>query len=204
MSVGIIDCGLGNISSVRKMCEAAGADVVVVRTPEDLAVAERIILPGVGAFDEGISRLKDAGLFDSIRLFSNEKRRPILGICLGMQMLGEGSEEGRHSGLGLIRARCFKFDVDEIDLKVPHMGWNTLTVGQNHPVFQLSDSARFYFVHSYFMRCTQDNNVLATCKYGVHFTAAVVNNNVIGVQFHPEKSHRFGLELMGKFISWEP
>jgi glutamine amidotransferase len=195
---------LGNIGSVKKMCEVAGADVVIVRTPEDLAVAERIILPGVGAFDEGISRLKDAGLFDSIRLYSNEKQRPILGICLGMQMLGEGSEEGALPGLGLIPSRCLKFKDDIIGCKVPHMGWNTLLISQDHPVFQLSDSARFYFVHSYFMKCTQAKNVIAACKYGVHFTAAVANNNVIGVQFHPEKSHRFGLALMEKFIGWEP
>ena len=204
MNVGVIDCGLGNIGSVRKMCDMAGGNTYIARTPKDLEAAERIILPGVGAFDEGMNRLQESGLKDGILSFAKEKKKPILGICLGMQMLGLGSEEGSQAGLGLIQSTCVKFNFNEIGLKVPHMGWDNINREITHPLLRsVTNLSRYYFVHSYYMECSSQENVLATCSYGAKFTVAVANHNVSGVQFHPEKSHKYGLALFKDFMRWE-
>jgi len=199
--ISVVDYGVANLGSILNMLKRIGAKADLVSTPEGVACAESIILPGVGSFDHGVSALQDSGLSEAIRKRILDDEVSILGICLGMQLLGLGSTEGVLSGLGLIDARCERFSFGENDsLKIPHMGWNTLIQKKNDRILEgLDDTARFYFVHSYHMVCTDPDDVLATTDYGGEFTAMVQRDNITGVQFHPEKSHRFGMQLLRNF-----
>ena len=199
--VAIINYGLGNLGSIANMLKVIGEKSVITAEKNEIEAADRIILPGVGAFDAGMERLAEAGLVDVLREQALEKKKPILGICLGMQLLGRKSEEGRLEGLGLIPFDNIRFRLEESDLKVPHMGWDIVTFQQKNPLLEeIEGTQRYYFVHSYHARCDAPENVLMTCDYGYEFAAAVVQDNIYGVQFHPEKSHDFGMALLNNFV----
>lgn len=198
--VGIIDYGLGNLGSIQNMIKAIGEKSVISSMPEELDKCDRYILPGVGAFDAGMSKLNESGLVDYIKSKATNEKRPILGICLGMQLLGRRSEEGNLLGLGLIPFDNIRFRLDDTDLKIPHMGWDIVDIKQDNPLITgLTGTQRYYFVHSYHAKCDSKENVLMTCDYGYEFAASVVKGNIMGVQFHPEKSHDFGMALLRNF-----
>jgi glutamine amidotransferase len=200
--IAIVDYGLGNPESVKNMLRKAGADSLITADHDQLAAADKLILPGVGAFGRGMDNLRNAQL-DVVIKSQIEAGVKLLGICLGAQLLTEYSEENTCEGLGLIAAETLKFNGLPAPLKVPHMGWNEIEVMQNHPLFNgAAQNQRYYFVHSYYMRCKHPENVLCLANYGAPFAAGIVNGNVAGVQFHPEKSHVFGLALMKNFIAW--
>lgn len=197
----IIDYGLGNLGSIQNMLDVIGENAIISSDAEDIKKCDHLILPGVGAFDAGMKLLNEKNL---ITVIKNEAQsgKPVLGICLGMQLLGNKSEEGQLSGLGLIPFESKKFSFDkESKLKIPHMGWDIVSFKQQVPLIDgLIGTQRYYFVHSYHAVCDSDENVLMTCDYGYEFAASVVNKNVYGVQFHPEKSHDFGMALLRNFV----
>lgn len=200
MTVGIVDYGLGNLGSVRNMLGRIGTPTVELRTAADIAGADKVLLPGVGAFDSGVARLKGAGLFDALRNFA-ETGRPLLGICLGMQLLLDASDEGAQGGLGLIPGRSTRFD-ESTGIRVPHMGWNFATPVRDDPlVAELPDDSRFYFVHSYRVVPEHAEHTLATTDYGGTFASMIRAGNVMGAQFHPEKSHTFGMTILKNFAT---
>ncbi|WP_407355278.1 imidazole glycerol phosphate synthase subunit HisH [Methanolobus sp. WCC5] len=195
----IIDYGLGNLRSVRKGLEHAGASVLISSDPEEIRNAEGVILPGVGAFRDAMKNVEAlrATIDDYVA-----SGKPMLGICLGQQMMMSTSEEGGITeGLGLVKGKVLRFPHSE--LKVPHMGWNSIRITQQHPLFEgMDDGAFLYFVHSYYVD-TAEKNTLLSCEYGTGFAAAIVNDagNVIGTQFHPEKSGDVGLKILKNFVA---
>lgn len=200
--ISILSYGCGNISSIANMFRVLGIETRIVQTPEQVLQAEKLILPGVGAFDYGMGRLDEAGLIDALNHVAHQKRIPILGICLGMQLMCRMSEEGKRPGLNWVDAEVkrFVFPEEQQHLKVPHMGWNNLQIARENPIVVPEDERqRFYFVHSYFVRCNDASDVLATSHFGHDFVASFNKSNLYGVQFHPEKSHRYGLALMKRF-----
>ncbi len=202
--ISVVDYNMGNIGSIVNILRYVGCtDVKVTTSKEDIDKADKLILPGVGAFDEGIRALKRQGLFEAIREAAETRKIPIMGICLGMQLLGISSEEGKEEGFGLIPFSCKKFSVD--GLKVPHMGWDYVEVknGDTRLTRDVPRVQRYYFVHSYHAVCTDERNVLMTCDYGETFPAAVYSENVYGFQFHPEKSHQFGKRIFMNFVGME-
>jgi len=199
----IIDYGLGNLGSVANMLKKIGVQAVVSSDPVVIASADKLILPGVGSFDTGMKNLKERGLLSLLNDRVLNDKISILGVCLGMQLLGKRSEEGLLPGLNWLDAETirFKFEDDKANLKIPHMGWNTLNVCQRHPLLAgLELDNRFYFVHSYHVACKNPPNILAQTTYGFDFTSAVLKENIMGVQFHPEKSHKFGMRLLKNFV----
>lgn len=203
----VVDYGMGNVGSVLNILRKCGGEAKISTGPEDLLKASRIILPGVGAFDDGINNLKRSGYLPLLNQCVLEHKVPILGICLGMQLFSRTSEEGKESGLGWLDAQTVRFSFDdlEVKLKIPHMGWNTVHICQKSTLFKNpEDERRFYFVHSYHMQCNDPADMLTTTTHGVEFTSAVCRGNILGTQFHPEKSHRFGLEFFQKFLLWSP
>ena len=199
--IGVLDYGIGNIGSILNMVKKAGAEGCAVHTAMELAACDRLILPGVGKFDAGMALLTQSGMRGALDIAVGNGV-PLLGICLGMQMLGRRSEEGPGEGLGYIPFDLKRFHLeDQLQLKIPHMGWDyvTLTQPELPLVKQLGPEPRFYFVHSYHAVCDDPSDVLMTCEYGYSFAAAVHRGNVWGTQFHPEKSHRFGLALIRSF-----
>lgn len=199
--IAIVDYGIGNIGSVANMLRRIGAPSEVVSSPSELRLASGIILPGVGAFDKGIEALRTAGFADEIYEAVGSRQVPLLGICLGMQLLLSGSDEGVLPGLDLIpgRVRKFPFGPDSPH-RVPHMGWSTVRSQRAHPLLDgLDEAARFYFVHSYYADPALRDHVLAESNYGIDFAALIGSGRVFGAQFHPEKSHRFGLQLLANF-----
>lgn len=198
--IGIIDYGLGNLGSIRNMLKVAGARSIITSGIEELESCDKLILPGVGAFDAGMCNLEERGLVQAIRRLASQGM-PMLGICLGMQLLGTRSEEGMMEGLDLIdfESRRFRFPLDS-ELRVPHMGWDIVDFAKASPLIEsIEGRQRYYFVHSYCAQCANKDDVLMTCDYGIKFAAAVSNGNVYGVQFHPEKSHDFGMRLLRNF-----
>ena len=203
--IAIIDYGMGNVGSIQNMLVRIGvkrSNIILAHNCDDLKNAEKLILPGVGKFDTGMKMLRDSGMREKIDQFVLEEGRPILGICLGMQMLGEASEEGDLPGLGYIPFSCRRFAPVGEALKVPHMGWDYVeTSDHNDPLVRsMSGKLRFYFVHSYYAVCEDTRDSLMTCNYSVVFTAAVRRNHIYGTQFHPEKSHKFGMMLLKNFV----
>lgn len=198
----VVDYGLGNLGSVLNMFRKIGAEARLSEKPEDIDRATALVLPGVGHFDEGMRGLRERKLVEPLGIAVRERKVPMLGICLGMQLFARGSEEGREPGLGWIDADVKKLVFPEGDRRpIPHMGWNDV-VATEHTLFRgLERGARFYFVHSYHVVCEQAEDVAATCSYGIDVTAAVRHENLMGTQFHPEKSHRFGMKLLGNFVS---
>lgn len=200
----IIDYGMGNVGSIANMLKKAGAEAKVTSSPQELKQARKLVLPGVGAFDHGMARLRETGLQEVLNECVIGNGIPILGICLGMQLMTRRSEEGILAGLGWVKAdtRRFQFGANEAALKVPHMGWNTVVPRQGSPWFKgLENDSRFYFVHSYHAICDRPEDTLAVSHYGYDFAAAFECGSIVGVQFHPEKSHRFGMALMRNWAS---
>lgn len=199
----ILDYGMGNVGSIQNMIRKIGyRDVKLSRDPADILQADKLILPGVGAFDAGMESLERFGLIPLIRSHAVEQSKPMLGICLGMQLMGQSSEEGRLPGLGLLPFRCVRFaPPPDSGLKVPHMGWDRTYLRAETPLTGgLEERERYYYVHSYHAVCEDASTVLMTCDYGGAFPAAVYRGNVYGVQFHPEKSHRYGMKLLKNFV----
>jgi imidazole glycerol-phosphate synthase subunit HisH len=201
--IGIINYGLGNFGSVVRMIEKIGRVAHTVSTPADLLQVEKLILPGVGHFDNGMRLLEEKKLSAALKDFVSHPNHTLLGICLGMQLLFDGSDEGAATGLGLIPGRVVRFDNSKNQFSIPRMGWCTVAVQKENPLIpkdlESGIKSRFYFVHSYYAKCQSAEDVLATVDYDPPVTAAVSRKNIYGVQFHPEKSHRFGMALMTRF-----
>jgi imidazole glycerol-phosphate synthase subunit HisH len=202
--IAIIDVGLGNIASIERMLQKVGSRSILVKKPDDLRGIEKVILPGVGHFDEGMKQLQKTGFAQALVELISDKNVQVMGICLGMQMLCRSSEEGSVDGLGLIDADVKKFRFPlKLKLKVPHMGWNVVSSTRpNHLLPVSTEEQRFYFVHSYRVVPDDSEIMIGTADYGGEFCAAFQQGNVFGVQFHPEKSHRFGMELMQRFVEF--
>lgn len=197
----IIDYGMGNIGSISNMLKKIGEPSIITSDMTTIEMSDRIILPGVGAFDHAIKNLHDLDLFSPLKNLVLEKEKPILGICLGMQLLTIGSDEGSADGFGFINAYANKFASSDKNLKIPHMGWNTLSLKKESSLFQDSmEEQRFYFVHSYAIQCSISTDILSTTHYGIDFVSSFENKNIVGVQFHPEKSHRFGIHFLKNFV----
>jgi imidazole glycerol-phosphate synthase subunit HisH len=200
--IAILDYGVGNVGSIANLLRKVGSEAVVTGDAAEIARAEKLILPGVGSFDQGMRELRARGFVDLLDRRVREERVPILGICLGMQLFARGSEEGGEPGLGWIDAEVVRFCFPpEARRKVPHMGWNTVQPASgDEPDAWFDGADRFYFVHAYHMICRDEAVVLGRTTYGDSFVSAVRQDNVIGVQFHPEKSHRFGMKLLRRFV----
>ena len=198
----VIDYGAANLGSMRNMLKRIGVDAMVTSDVATIEGADKIILPGVGSFDQGVEALAKSGLIDPLRRKVLEDRIPILGVCLGAQLLGLGSEEGTKSGLGIVAMTCQRLPSDlSSGIRVPHMGWNYVKLKRKNALLAgLGGDARFYFVHSYYMVCDDESDVLTTTKYGIEFASMICQGNIYGAQFHPEKSHRFGLKLLQNFV----
>jgi len=199
--IAVIDYGMGNLRSVSKALEAVGAKVEVTDDASKIENADALVLPGVGAFCHGMENLKKIEIIPSI-LKSVKEGKPLLGICLGLQLLFTKSyEHGKHDGLGIIEGSVKKFDFTNKDLKIPHMGWNQISIKKQDNIFKdVPDNSYFYFVHSYYVEPEDKSRILASTKYGLKFTSAVIKNNIFGVQFHPEKSSDLGLKILENFV----
>ncbi|MRD72304.1 imidazole glycerol phosphate synthase subunit HisH [Rhodocyclus tenuis] len=196
----ILNYGMGNLGSLVNMFRRLGIKVRVESSLSAIEAAEKLILPGVGAFDAAMRCIDETpGLRDVLNIKAQEEKVPILGVCLGMQLLTGGSEEGARRGLNWIPGRALRFPSCP-ELKVPHMGWNSVNVNFSNPLTEGFDQdSRFYFVHSYYVQVESKNSSLMTTVYGREFSSAIVKDNVFGVQFHPEKSHRHGMRLLKNF-----
>lgn len=203
VNIGIVDIGIGNLGSLRNALYCQGWDTVSVSTANDLSNLTHLLLPGVGAFAAAMARLNQAGLVEPIRHFASQGA-PVMGICLGMQILAQwGVEGGQTQGLGLIPGEVVPLPPHP-GLRIPHVGWNEVRQEQAHPILKgIRNDVDFYFVHSYYFRVATADNVLATTEYGERYPSIVGKNNVIGVQFHPEKSQRNGLRLLDNFCLWD-
>ena len=195
----IVDYGVGNVGSVLNMLRKIGAKARVSGAPGDIAAADKLILPGIGHFGQGMRKLADTGLIPTLEEHALARRKPVLGICLGMQMMTRGSEESDSPGLAWVDGFTHRFP--ETELRVPHMGWNTVRPAPRAGLFEhgAPEAERFYFVHSYYVRTADPSDAAALCQYGSEFVASFESGNLFGVQFHPEKSHLFGMALLRKF-----
>jgi glutamine amidotransferase len=199
----IIDYGMGNLGSVQNMLSRIAVASRISSDPKIIRTADKLILPGVGAFDNGVKNLNERDLISALEERVKTDGVPILGICLGAQLLTRRSEEGSLAGLGWVDAETvrFRFPVGNDHLKVPHMGWKEVAITRdNRLVTGFEETPRFYFVHSYHIRCNNQADITATACHGIEFTAALCQGNVMGVQFHPEKSHRFGMRVLKNFV----
>jgi len=195
----IVNYGMGNLGSVLNMLKYIGVSSKIVVDPVVLEKAEKILLPGVGSFDQAMKRIKESGFLEVLNHKAITEKTPILGICLGMQLLTYGSEEGKLSGLGWINSETIRFPRNN-GLKVPHMGWNVVYPSTDSPLTKkLPEESRFYFVHSYYVKVANEENSILKTDYGINFDAAIQKENIYGVQFHPEKSHKFGMQLLKNF-----
>ena len=199
----VVDYGMGNVGSVLNMFRRIGAEPVLSADPATIASASKLVLSGVGAFDTGMRHLRSAGLIDPLNEAVLGRQVPVIGLCLGMHLLTEGSEEGELPGLGWIPGKTVRFRFGgDTPLKVPHMGWNEITVQHDAPiVHDLLPASRFYFVHSYHVTCEVESDVAATTDYGYAFPSIVQHDTIMGTQFHPEKSHKFGMRLLDRFVA---
>lgn len=202
----IVDYGMGNLGSILNMLKKIGAPSAKISTdPRDIEQAEKLILPGVGAFDTGMKHLRETGLIPLLNEKVVKAKVPTLGVCLGMQLITKKSEEGELPGLGWLDAETIRFSFDPMKtgLKVPHMGWNTVKIQRAGTLFnEMYPDARFYFVHSYHVVAHNANDVLAMTNYGYDFVSAVQHENIMAAQFHPEKSHKFGMRLYKNFVEY--
>ena len=200
--IGIIDYGSGNIQAIATIYKNLNIDYLIISHPDDLKKANKLILPGVGAFDATMQQLIDSGLRDELNNLVINNKVPILGICVGLQVMGFGSDEGDLQGLGWIPGKVKKFDINKIESKpkLPHMGWNTIKDINNHNLFKgIDNEFGFYFVHSFYFECKSEDNILTTSNYGTDFASSIYSNHIIGTQFHPEKSHGNGILLFKNF-----
>jgi len=196
--VAVVDYGVGNIGSVTSMLDKIGASWSVTSSPEGIEAASKLILPGVGHYDKAVHELHQRGLMEPLHQAALQDRKPTLGICLGAQLMGIDSEEGQLQGLGWVKMRVRRFPSPSV--RVPHMGWNWVEEAKPGLLPRMTERQRYYFVHSYYMDCLDLEDVAATSEYGQKFVSAFRRDNISGVQFHPEKSHRFGLNLLREFV----
>lgn len=198
--VSLVNYGLGNIHAFATIYRRLNIDVDIIEDAAGIATARRLVLPGVGAFDWAMGRLDASGMRDALDEAVLERRVPVIGICVGMQMMAKASDEGRLPGLGWIDAHVARFDqVDSHRHPLPHMGWNDVQPRSGASLFRGIEAPRYYFLHSYHVVPARDEDILAVADYGGSFTAAVCKDNVIGTQFHPEKSHQWGIGLLRNF-----
>ncbi len=200
--IAIVNYGLGNLESIKNMLKKIGYGTIITSDANDIKSASKLILPGVGAFDSGMENLSKLNLIGLL----NEKvlagKTPVLGICLGMQLMTKNSEEGKLSGLGWIDAETVRFKFENRpEIKIPHIGWNNIQIRKQSPLYgDIYEDARFYFVHSYHVRCKDEKNVLSETSYGYDFVSSFQKDNIYGVQFHPEKSHKYGMKILKNFV----
>jgi glutamine amidotransferase len=202
-SIVVIDYGMGNLGSIANMLKYLGANAVISANKSLIDKADKLILPGVGHFDRAMQNIHQLDLFNLIQYKALDQQTPIMGICLGMQLLCNSSEEGIYKGLAFVDADVVKFNFEKSqNLKVPHMGWNKVENAKPNSLITkgLTEEARFYFVHSYYVTCKNESDILTRSQYGHSFVSSFEKNNVVGVQFHPEKSHKFGITLFRNFI----
>jgi len=197
----IVNYGVGNLASIFNMLKKIGVQSVISSDADEIMQADKIILPGVGHFDYCMQQLRATNFYDALHEKVLTHKTPVLGICVGSQMLMEQSEEGNETGLGWIKGKVVRFKKDELpsDHKIPHMSWSDVHAKNDHPLYAGIDEPRFYFVHSYHIQPNDAADVTATADYGKPFTASVGHGHIQGVQFHPEKSHRFGMQLYSNF-----
>lgn len=198
----IIDYGTGNLGSIKNMLKKIGVQSIISNKIPDIEKAEKLILPGVGAFDNGMKNLKEMGFIDVLNHKVLNDKTPVLGICLGMQLLAKESEEGQLPGLGWVDAHIKRFHFDNAfsNLKIPHMGWNSIEIKkENNLMKDLYEENRFYFVHSYHLVAEKEEIILSETNHGYTFVSSIAEGNILGVQFHPEKSHKFGMKLLSNF-----
>lgn len=201
--VSILNYGFGNIASISNMLKKIGASNKVISTAKEIDEATTLILPGIGKFDHAIKQIETLGLLDTLNNAALVRRIPILGICLGMQLMTNVSEEGQLPGLGWVDASTCRLDGEKYKIRVPHMGWNLVKVKKYMGCFleQEFEEQKFYFVHSYAVYCKNPEDILMTTNYGEEFVSAFAKDNIVGVQFHPEKSHKFGASFLRYFVS---
>ena len=199
--VTIIDYGMGNLGSISNMFRRIGVECEITGDKNKIATATKVLLPGVGAFDAAMERINSSGLKNLLDKKALVEKVPVLGICLGMQLLTDSSEEGQLPGLGWVKAKTTKFSFDkQTKLKVPHMGWSRVYEKNPSPITSdLPDEPRFYFVHSYYVKAADEQLVVATTTHGIEFHSIIQKENIFGAQFHPEKSHKFGMKLLENF-----
>jgi glutamine amidotransferase len=201
--VTIIDYGVGNIFAFQNVCKRLNISSRIAKCVEDLQEVDKLILPGVGHFDYAMSQLNNSGMRERIDELVLLENKPVIGICVGMQMMAKKSDEGTLDGLGWIDANVKKFDESTIEqqTKLPHMGWNDVKPNGNQPLFKgLEQESVFYFLHSFYFKCNDQKNIISTTDYGINFASSVNKDNIYGIQFHPEKSHSFGERLLENFI----
>ncbi|HLX90792.1 MAG TPA: imidazole glycerol phosphate synthase subunit HisH [Puia sp.] len=199
----IVDYGVGNLGSIRNMLKKVNGDAEIASDESKIMDATKLILPGVGAFDTCARKLRESGLLPVLNKKALEEKIPLLGICVGCQLLMEKSEEGSEPGLGWVRGETVRFDPQRLNdkLKIPHMGWSEVEINQSSGLFaDMFAEPRFYFVHSYYPQPADSSDVLVYANYGYRFAAGIARGNVMGVQFHPEKSHKFGMKLLNNFM----
>lgn len=198
----VINYGMGNLGSIQNMFKHIGVKSTISDNITDIENADKLVLSGVGAFDNGMKNISDLGFISVLNNKVLNDKTPILGICLGMQLFAHSSEEGKLSGLGWINADTvrFSFDDDSGQLKIPHMGWNLISLQRDSVLIKdISEESRFYFVHSYHLVCKEEENIICTTNHGYEFPSIIEKENIIGVQFHPEKSHKFGMKILSNF-----
>lgn len=198
----LIDYGVGNIYAFQNVYKRLNIPTKIAKTVSDLNEVDKLILPGVGSFDYAMTQLNNSGMRERLDELVLEQKKPVIGICVGMQMMANGSDEGKLDGLKWIDASVKKFDVSTIKYvtKLPHMGWNDVSPIKNHPLFiGLENDALFYFLHSFYFHCNNEADSIAKSEYGINFTSSVNHENIYGIQFHPEKSHHYGETLLHNF-----
>lgn len=201
--IAILDFGVGNLLSINNMLKKIGAQSEITSDLETIKKAAKLILPGIGNFEYCMSQLQKAHFYDLFQTLVQVEKIPVLGVCVGCQMLMESSEEGNVQGLGWIKGKVVKFDTSKLPsgYKVPHMGWTEVEPKKNNYLYNQIEEARFYFVHSYHLLCDNVEDVSGTATYGYTFAASVAKDNIMGVQFHPEKSHKYGMQLYSNFVN---
>lgn len=200
----IVDYGSGNIEAFKNIYKRLNIECEVAKTPDDILKAKKLVLPGVGAFDETMRILRDSGMIEALNKQVLKNKVPVIGICVGMQILSKKSDEGELDGLGWIDAEVKRFDVSKLTQKphLPHMGWNTFQTEKESPVLnELEPEKGFYFLHTYYFSCNNQDDILTSTVYGYRYTSAVNHENIFGVQFHPEKSHSNGVQLLKNFAN---
>ncbi len=196
----IVDYGMGNLGSIQNMFKRIKVESEITGEVDQIAKAKKLLLPGVGAFDAAMQKIAESGIQEVLNHKATIEKIPVMGICLGMQLLTRSSEEGKLPGLGWVQADTCRFRPEDPSLKVPHMGWNLVHIQNESPLISdLPPEPRFYFVHSFFVRCDQPSDVLTTTHYGIDFHSIIQHDNIFGAQFHPEKSHKFGMKILENF-----
>lgn len=197
----IIDYGVGNIKAFVNIYKRLGIEIDIASNYKSLTNASKLILPGVGHFDYAMHKFNESGMMETVNDLVMNKKVPVLGICVGMQIMAISSDEGSKKGLGWIDAHVKKIDIKNNNFRLPHMGWNNIIINKNDGILKnLDNNSRFYFLHSYYFNCTNENNIIALSNYGSNFPSIVRQENIIGIQCHPEKSHEFGEQILKNFF----